>query len=462
LGQRCLSDIPPAARLGGAGPRQGRAISISAIGLSGQMHGTVLLDKDGGVLSPAVIWPDQRSERQVQEITRLIGAERLIELTGSPVATGFQAATVRWIQQEQPDLWRRTHTILLPKDYVRRRLTGETCTDPSDGSGTLLLDVRRRDWSPQILERLGIERARLPPVQPSTRIAGGLSRRAGEALGLPEGTPVCVGAADTACSALGAGVTSAATLLLTISTGGQVVLPATKVRVDRAGRMHTFCGALAPTDKQAGWYQMAAILSAGLALRWLRDQVFDLQAEDAYAQMTAWAQTVPAGSDGLIFLPYLVGERSPHMDPYARGVFIGLTASHGRAELVRAVLEGVVLACYDAYRVLEESGADPQRIIVAGGGARSQLWQQIIADVFGLPVQRLNVADQSALGAALLAGGCIGLFDPGEVAWTWGTRSPQVDPDGGRHELYSRMRAVFCSTYEKHRGDFRQLRDLRL
>ena len=224
---------------------------IAAIGLSGQMHGTVLLDRAGQPLAPAVIWPDQRTHRQVQEITGRIGADRLIELTGSPVATGFQAATVRWVQQERPDLWERAHTVLLPKDYVRYRLTGETHTDPSDGSGALLLDVRRRDWSPELLVALEIDAARLPPVQPSTAVAGPLSRQAAEALGLPAGVPVVTGAADTACGALGAGIVDGQTLLLTISTGGQIGLPSPEVHIDRAGRIHPFCGALAPGPKLA-------------------------------------------------------------------------------------------------------------------------------------------------------------------------------------------------------------------
>ena len=439
---------------------QDSPVSISAIGLSGQMHGTVLLDGAGQPLAPVIIWPDQRSRRQVEEITGLIGAQRLIELTGSPVATGFQAATVRWVQQERPDLWRQTHTILLPKDYLRYCLTGELHTDPSDGSGALLLDVRSRDWSPPVLAALGIDVAQLPPVQPATAMAGLLSPPAARALDLPGGIPVVTGAADTACSALGAGIVDPRTLLLTISTGGQIVLPVHDVRVDPAGRIHTFCGALAPGPDQAGWYQMAALLSAGMALRWLRDQVFcmagmpGVAGESAYAQMTAWAEAARPGAGGLIFLPYLAGERTPHMDPHARGLFLGLTASHGRGELVRAVMEGVVLACYDAFQVLAELGARPERIIMAGGGARSSLWRRIVADVFGLPVQRLAVGEQSALGAVLLAGGGIGLFDPGAAARAWATYGPTVEPDSGRHALYQALVPMFRDAYRKHRQDF--------
>jgi xylulokinase len=437
-----------------AGPRAG---TIAAIGLSGQMHGTVLLGEAGRVLAPAVIWPDQRSQRQVQEITELIGLPRLVEITGSPIATGFQAATLRWFQQAQPDLWRQVRQVLLPKDYLRWRLTGSYATDPSDGSGALLLDVQRRDWSPELLATLDINPALLPQVLASVAVAGELQPEAAAGLGLPAGIPVVTGAADTASGSVGAGIIRAETLLLTISTGGQLILPAHSVQVDSQGRMHTFCGALAPTAEQAGWYKMAAILSAVLALRWLRDRVLDVPGEEAYEAMTAWAGQAPVGAGGLIFLPYLVGERTPHMDPEARGLLLGLTLNHGRPELVRAVMEGVTLACYDAYSVLADLGALPGQVVVAGGGARSRLWQQIVADVFGLPVQRLRVVEQSALGAALLAGGGVGLFEPGATGQAWAGYDPLVEPDRRHHERYQNLLPIFRRAYQQHRQDFREL-----
>ena len=433
---------------------------IAAIGLAGQMHGTVLLGRDSELLGPAVIWPDQRSAAQVVEITHMIGAERLIALTGSPVASGFQAATVRWMQHNHPDLWERVTAILAPKDYLRLRLTGELATDPSDGSGTLLLDARQRDWSTELLEILDIDRSQLPPVRPSTAIAGGLMPAAAEALGLHAGIPVVVGAADTACGALGAGVLSAQDLLLTISTGGQIVLPCADVRVDLRGRMHTFCAALDAETGGAGWYQMAAILSAGMALRWLQDRVLALDGDDAASRMSAWAADVPAGARGLLFLPYLVGERTPHMDPHARGMFLGLTLGHGRPELVRAVMEGVVLACYDAESVLQELGARPARVIMAGGGSRSSVWRRIVADVFGLPVQQLDVPEQSAMGAALMAGAGAGLFDLVETARAWASYGPEETPDVERHALYRSLLPVFRAAYSKHQEDFARLDEL--
>ncbi|HEX9921670.1 MAG TPA: xylulokinase [Anaerolineae bacterium] len=437
-----------------------KSISIAAIGLSGQMHGTVLLDRAGHLLAPAVIWPDQRSRQQVREITDLIGAERLIELTGSPVATGFQAATLRWVQQEQPDLWQQVAMIMLPKDYLRWRMTGEFQTDPSDGSGTLLLDVHHRDWSTELLTALDLDRAKLPPVQPSTAVVGQLQRRAAATLGLPPGIPIVTGAADTAASLLGASIIADQTLLVTISTGGQLILPAMDVRVDPAGRLHTFCAAVTPAVDQPGWYLMAAILSAGLALRWLRDQVLGRPGKLSYPEMMTWAENVPAGSNGLLFLPYLLGERTPHMDPQARGLFLGLSANHGQAEFVRSVLEGVALACYDAYQVLAELGVRPERIVMAGGGARSRLWQQIVADIFGLPVRRLDVSDQSALGAALLAGAGVGQFDPVQAAQDWARYGPPLDPDQQQLAIYQDMLSLFRDAYQKHRTNFHRLQAL--
>jgi xylulokinase len=324
------------------------------------MHGTVLLGNTGALLAPAVIWPDQRSARQVAEITAAFGRERLFAVTGSPLSTGFLAATVRWFQQERPELWAQVRQILLPKDYLRWRLTGEYATDPSDGAGSLLFDEARRDWSTALLDTLDIARSQLPPVQSSSKVAGTLTATAARELGLAPGVPVVTGAADTACGMLGAGATDRSRLLLSISTGGQVALPSAQMAPDPQGRVHTFCSALDPGQPgQAGWYQMGATLSAGMALRWLRDCVLGWTQPDAYAAMTALAAQAAPGSQGLLFLPYLVGERTPHMDPAARGAFWGLTLRHGQAELVRAVLEGVTFACYDAFAVLETLGGAP-------------------------------------------------------------------------------------------------------
>jgi len=430
---------------------------IVAIGLSGQMHGTVLLGAGKQLLAPAIIWPDRRSTRQVASITRSVGAERLINIAGSPLATGFQAATLRWLQEERPDLWSQTRQVLLPKDYLRWRLTGELATDPSDGSGTLLLDVRERQWSDTLLKVLDIEPSLLPPIQPSEAIAGSLTSGAAEAFGLRPGIPVATGAADTACSMLGAGLVGPDTLLLTLSSGGQLLLPATDVRVDPAGRIHTFCSALSPAADQPGWYLLAAILSAGLSLRWLRDQLFGLDESGAFEQMDAWAEATPAGAAGLLFLPFLTGERTPHMDPEARAVFLGLRASHGRPEMVRAVLEGVALACYDAFAALPTSDTPPEQIVLGGGGGRSPLWRQIMADVFQLPVRPLQIKEQAALGALLLAGAAVGLFAAGPTSGQWAGYGPVSEPVPERRALYAELLDIYRAAYEHHRQDFARL-----
>jgi len=426
----------------------GSGHAVAAIGLSGQMHGTVVLGENQNPLAPAIIWSDQRAGSQVNEMTGRIGAERLIALAGTPLATGFQAATLRWLETERPDLWARVCHVLLPKDELRRRLTGVLATEPSDACGTALLDVRHREWSAPILAELGWERALFPPVVTSTSVTGHLAPDAAAALGLPSGIPVVGGAGDAPAAALAAGIRDPGTLFLTLSTGAQVLLPSASVETDPLGRTHTFCAALEPGPGSPGWYRMGATLVAGMALRWLRDRVFGLQGADADARLVAWADAAPPGANGLLFLPYLVGERTPHMDPYARGAFVGLTAAHGRSELVRAVLEGAVFAAADAFAVLSESGAAPTRIVLAGGGARSVLWRQIVADVFGLPVLPLATADGSALGAAMLAAIGTGALDP---AASWAAYETPVEPDPVTHARYRDLLALYRRQYAIHR-----------
>lgn len=430
---------------------------VLAIGLSGQMHGTVLLDPQARLLAPAVIWPDRRSSAQVQEITQTIGASKLLAISGSAAATGFQAATLRWFQQHEPALWRQVDKVLLPKDYLRLRLTGTLATDPSDAAGTLLLDEQTRSWSADLLDALAIRREQLPPIYPSTSPSGTLCPSAAQSLGVPAGLPVAGGAADTACSALAAGVVNAHQLLLTLGTGGQLVQPCAQLLVDPRGRIHTFCSALEPHGAGCGWYQMGAMLAAGLALRWARDLLFPQPVD--YTHMLAEAAAEPLGAGGLLFLPYLVGERTPYLDPTARGVFFGLTLSHSRASLIRAVVEGVTLAACTACQVLRELGTPAQQIVLAGGGARSLFWQQTVADVFGLPVQPLLTNEQSASGAALLAGAACGLLPPDTLAHHAAKQArtgPQVEPDRERHARYQERLVAFQELYRRNAGHFEE------
>ena len=434
--------------------------TITAVGMTGQMHGTVLLGRDGHPLAPAIIWMDQRSSREVSDLTAAIGAAQLIEITGSPLATGFQAATLQWLQQASPAVWSHVDRVLLPKDELRRRLTGDIATDPSDASGTLLLDVRSRDWSEPILAAAGLSRDRLPPVRPSATVAGHITAAAAAHLGIAAGIPVVTGAGDAPVAALGAGAVSGDTLFLTLSSGAQTLVPSDDVVIDPRGRLHTFCSTSEPDQPGAAWYQMGATLAAGLALRWLRDNVFALQGEDALDQMTAWAGTVPPGANGLVVVPYLLGERTPHMDPSARGVIVGLTAAHGRGELVRATMEGVVFACMEASVALQEIGAAPKTIVIAGGGSRSALWLRIIADVFGLPVRPLVSADQSAVGAAMLAATGTGDISLVEAPRRWPRYGPLIEPDAITHQRYAELWPIFRAAYRKHQQDFRTLAEI--
>jgi xylulokinase len=314
-----------------------------------------------------------------------------------------------------------------------------------------LFDIKERKWSKKMLETVGIDPELLPPVIGSGARAGRLSRRAATELGLASGIPVVSGSGDVACGLLGAGVIEAKKLLITISTGGQATIPAASSEVDEMGRVHTFCSALASNKSGPGYFRLGATLSAGMSLRWLRDQILRLSKESNYDRMSAWAESVPAGSKGLLFLPYLAGERSPHMDPKARGMIVGLTLEHGREELIRAVMEGVIFACFDAYTVLRELGAEPEEIIMAGGGARSTLWQQITADVFNLPLRSLKVQEQAAYGAAMLAGSGSGLVSAYQAAKEWPRYNQVVEPDIRRNRLYQELVEIFREAYRNHR-----------
>lgn len=430
---------------------------IQAIGVSGQMHGTVLLDHRDVILHPAVIWPDQRAAEQVDEITKLVGLEKLIGTTGSPAAAGFQAATIRWFQEIKPDLWDQVRSMLLPKDYLRWRMTGSMASDPSDGAGSLLLDGQKRDWSSYLLKLLDINQQFLPPIKPSNSVAGKLQEVPAADLGLIAGTPVITGAADTASSLVGSGLTDPSGLMVSISSGGQLVWPCLDFYVDKTGRTHTFCSALDPGPHQAGWYKMGATLSAGQSLRWLRDNVLGLRGEDVYRKMDSWAEEAPPGSQGLIFLPHLSGERTPVMNPLSRGVLIGLTLSHNRTHLVRAVMEGVVFSLFQAYQTLTGGLEQPERIILTGGGAKSEFWSQMTADVFGLPVQKLVVEEGSAMGAALLAGAGLGLYDAAQQSRKWAAYAAQQDPNLENHESYLELYEMFGEIYRQNRDILERL-----
>jgi xylulokinase len=390
-----------------------RAEEIGGIGLSGQMHGAVLLDNWEEVLRPAIIWCDQRSDVQCQNLTRDIGAERLIELTCNPALTGFTLPKMLWVRDSEPDLWRQVKTILLPKDYVRLKLTGDMATDVADASGTLLLDVAKRKWSTEMLSYVGIRESSLPRVFESQEITGSVSQAAAEATGLRAGTPVVAGAGDQAAGAVGVGIVKPGSVSATIGTSGVVFAASNAPTLDQKGRVHTFCHAV-----PGRWHVMGVTQGAGLSLRWFRDQfgVVQKDGRDVYELLTEEAARAPVGAEGLLWAPYLMGERTPHLDPNARAALVGLTVSHHRAHIIRAILEGVAFSLRDSFEIFREMNVPVETIRLGGGGARSKLWRQIQADIYGQEVETVQAEEGAAYGVALLAGVAAGVWPSVDAA----------------------------------------------
>ena len=371
------------------------AASIACIGLSGQMHGAVLLDEDGGVLRPSIIWCDQRTETECRWLNETIGPQRLLDFTSNPALTNFTLTKLLWVRAHEPDTWSRVRHVLLPKDYVRFQLSGEYAIDVADASGTLMLDVARRCWSREMLDGAGIDPRVLPAVFESPAICARVSRDAAAVTGIPAGTPIVAGAGDQAAGAIGMGITRPGTVSVTIGTSGVVFAATDRPATDPAGRLHTFCHAI-PNR----WHVMGVTQAAGLSLQWFRNQ---LAAGVSYDQLTAEAAAVPPGADGLLWAPYLMGERTPHCDPNARAALVGLSASHGRGHIVRAILEGVAFSLRDTFSIFSELGVPVGSVRLGGGGSRSALWRQIQADVFGHPVDTATADQGAAYGAAILA-----------------------------------------------------------
>jgi xylulokinase len=377
------------------------ADAIACVGFSGQMHGAVLLDQDDAVIRPAVIWCDQRTEAQSKHLQQLFGQDKIIQLTCNPPLTNFTLTKFLWVQQNEPEKWERVRKVMLPKDYVRLRLTGESAIDVADASGTLLLDVAKRAWCGEILSKVGIDPQILPKLFESQEICGRISEAGAKATGLKQGTVVVAGAGDQAAGAVGMGITRAGVVSATIGTSGVVFAATDRPALDPQGRLHTFCHAI-PNR----WHLMGVTQAAGLSLRWFRD-LFRAGAEDGrnpYERMTEEAASVGAGAEGAFWAPYLMGERTPHLDPSARAAMVGLTASHTRAHLIRAVLEGVAYSLKDTFTIFDEIKVPVQRIRLGGGGARSPLWRQIQADVYAHEVETVEAEEGAAYGAAILAG----------------------------------------------------------
>ena len=381
--------------------------SVACVGLSGQMHGAVLLGADEGVLRPAIIWCDQRTEAECRWLDETIGQQRLLDLTSNPALTNFTLTKLLWVRTHEPEVWSRVRHVLLPKDYVRFRLSGEYAIDVADASGTLMLDVARRRWSREMLDAAQIDERVLPAVFESPQICARVSRDAAALTGIPAGTPIVAGAGDQAAGAIGMGITRPGAVSATIGTSGVVFAATDRPASDPKGRLHTFCHAIPER-----WHVMGVTQAAGLSLRWFRDQ---LAAGVSYDQLTAEAARVPPGADGVLWAPYLMGERTPHCDPNARAALIGLAASHGRGHIVRAILEGVAFSLRDTLSIFSELSVPIGSIRLGGGGSRSPLWRQIQADVYGHPVD--TAADEgAAYGAAILAAVGIGLWPTVDAA----------------------------------------------
>ena len=417
------------------------AEAVAAVGLTGQMHGLVVLDEHGAVLRPAILWNDQRTAAECDEIRARLGKQRLIEITGNDALPGFTAPKLLWVRHHEPEVYARIRHVLLPKDYVRLRLTGEYALDAADGSGTILFDLRARTWSETVLAALDIPREWLPPTFEGPAITGRVSAEAAAITGLAAGTPVVAGGGDQAAGAVGVGVVEPGAVSLVLGTSGVIFAPTATPLIEPEGRLHAFCHAL--PDR---WHLMGVTLAAAGSLQWYRDT---LAAGLAFDDLLAEAEGAPNGSEGLLFAPYLSGERTPYPDPLARGAFVGLTLRHRRAHLTRAVLEGVAFSLRDCLGLLREAGLGAvDEVRVSGGGARSHLWRQIMANVLGVALVSVEADEGAAFGAALLAGVGVGGWPDVPAACAAGVRlgeriAPEAEALPAYDHLYQQYRALY-------------------
>lgn len=386
---------------------------VKGIGLSGQMHGLVMLDKDYNVIRPSIIWCDQRTAAECDEITEKVGAQRLIEITANPALTGFTASKILWVRNNEPENYAKCRYILLPKDYVRFMLTGEIATEVSDASGMQLLDIPNRCWSDEVLSKLDIDKSMLGKVYESPEVTGQLTEKAAQLCGLAKGTIVVGGAGDNAAAAVGTGVVENGKAFTTIGTSGVVFAHTSDITIDLKGRVHTFCCAVPNC-----WHVMGVTQGAGLSLKWFRDNFCNAEKEtakymgvDEYYLMDKQAENVPIGANRLLYLPYLMGERTPHLDPNARGMFFGLSAMHTKRDMLRAVMEGVAYSLRDCLEVCREMNIDINDMMACGGGGASPLWRQMLADLYCCPVKTVASKEGPALGVAILASVGAGIYD---------------------------------------------------
>lgn len=439
------------------------AIQIKGIGISGQMHGLVLLDENDRVLRKAIIWCDQRTDKECEEITSRVGAKRLIEITANPALTGFTASKILWVRNNEPQIYEKIRKVLLPKDYIRLCLTGEYATEVSDASGMQLLDVPNRCWSDEVLTKLNLDKRILAKVYESQEVTGTVTKKAAEITGLRVGTPVVGGAGDQAAGAVGNGIVKPGVVSSTIGTSGVVFAYTDKVTIDHNGRVHTFCHAVPNT-----WHIMGVTQGAGLSLQWFRNNFCNEEIAtaalidvDSYKLIDDAAALSNVGSNNLIYLPYLMGERTPHLDPYCRGVFFGLSAKHTKRDLLRSIMEGVAYSLNNCLDIIKEMGIDIKEVRASGGGGKSSLWRQIQADLFGTSINTVNSTEGPALGVAILAGVGAGLYQsvPEACDAIIKVRSKQ-DHDAGNHQIYKGYYKLYNNLYHSLKQDFKTLAGL--
>lgn len=436
---------------------------VQGIGLSGQMHGAVFLDKKGKALRPAILWNDQRTAEECEEITSKVGRKRLLKLVSNPALTGFTAPKILWVRKHEPRVYEQARKILLPKDYIRYRMSGEYATEVSDASGTLLLDVAKRAWCRPLLSILGIDGELLPECFESEEVSARVSAEAAKELGIRAGTPIVGGGGDQAAGAVGNGIVRSGVISATLGTSGVVFAHSDTVQTDPLGRAHTFCHAV-----RGKWHVMGVMLSAGGSFQWYRNvlgEVERAQAKkrkvDPYEILCEEASKAPAGSEGLFFLPYLTGERTPHADPNARGAWIGLTPRHGKAHLIRSLLEGVTFGMRDSLEIIRELNIPVKQIRISGGGARGKFWRQMQADVYGQPVCTINASEGPAFGVALLAGVGSGAFESIEEACDATVRVVDKTPVRRREKaVYERAFGEFRRLYISLKGEFANISQL--
>lgn len=439
------------------------AREIKGLGLSGQMHGAVFLDENNQVLRPSILWCDQRTHAECKWITDTIGGEKVIELTSNPVLTGFTAGKIVWLRTHEPEIYAKTRKVLLPKDYIRFRLTGEFATEVSDASGTSLFNVKKRKWADEMLDGAGIPSDWMPKVYESPEVSGRVTEEAAGLTGLRAGTPVVGGGGDQAAGAVGNGIVETGIISSTVGTSGVVFAFADEPVVDPSLRVHTFCHAV-----PGKWHVMGVMLSAGGTLRWYRDTFADVEiaeakksGSDVYDLLSAQVAEVKPGCEGLICLPYLTGERTPYPDPNARGAFFGITLRHSKPHFVRAVYEGVAYGLRDSFEILHEMGVPIEQVRASGGGARSAVWRQIQADVTGHKHVTINIDEGPALGVALLAGVGTGIYPGVEAACRSTIKvAASTEPIPANAALYDRYYSVYRALYPALKEQFQTVSEI--